>query len=598
MKLSDYLADYLAKRGIGHIFLVSGGGIMHLLDSVGRHPELRYVCNFHEQACAYAAEAYARITGNAGACLVTTGPGATNALSAVPGAWFDSIPVVIVSGQVRLPLIADYTRVRQLGPQEVNIIPMVQPVTKWAKTIREPANIAADLDAAFAAATSGRPGPVWIDVPLDVQAAEIDLGPPAPAALPERAPNDALVEAVSKTVELLRTSKRPMLVAGNGIRLGHAVPDLLQLLETARLPVILPISSMDLVPDSYPLHMGAFGPIGRRAANFALQNSDLLLSIGASMSIASTGFNTAGFAPRATKVIVNVDPGEIEKSTLQIDLPVLADAGDFIRELARQLEGVALPQHPRWIEACAAWKRRYPPGPPAEAVDPAYVNSYALAAELSEQMGPGEIVVGGNSLDTTSLYQSFRVKEGQRVIANLNFGAMGWDLPAAVGACFAAGGKRVVLFTGDGSIQFNIQELETVRKNDLNLRIFVLNNDGYESIRTTQTNYFEGRFVGSDFGSGIGNPDFEKLAQAYGLEYFRMDKPAEMADVARRVLEHPTAALCEVIISPKQPRAPRASSYRREDGTMESRPLEDLFPFLPREEVHENMHMFDDEDGV
>jgi acetolactate synthase I/II/III large subunit len=597
MKLSDVLFDYLAERGIGHIFLVSGGGIMHLLDSVGRHPKIEYICNNHEQACVIAAEAYARVTGRVGACLVTTGPGATNALSAVPGAWVESIPILVISGQVRIPLIADYSRIRQLGPQEINIIPMAAPVTKYAKTIREPQSIREELDRALAAATDGRPGPVWLDVPLDVQAADVSPST-EPAATQSRATNDrSLQDVVGQTVELLQRARRPMLVAGQGIHLAHAENELASLLEATNLPVIMPISAMDLVPESYPMHMGAFGPIGRRAANFALQNSDLLLSIGASMSVASTGFNTAGFAPRAKKIIVNVDPGEIEKLTLKIDLPIVADAGEYLRELLKQLAGRELPSRERWTAACSAWKERYPAGPPPELVDDRYVNSYALAAELSEQMAPGEILVGGNSLDTCSIYQSFRVKKGQRFLANLNYGSMGWDLPAAVGACVAAGGKRVVLVTGDGSIQFNIQELETVRKNDLNLRIFVLNNEGYESIRTTQTNFFEGRLVGSGFNSGIGNPNFEKLAEAYGLRYFRLSEPSAVADTIRRVLASEGPTLCEVMVSPSQPRAPRATSFRREDGTMESRPIEDLFPFLPREEIYENMHMFDDEDA-
>jgi acetolactate synthase I/II/III large subunit len=592
MKLSDVVIEFLAERGIRHVFLVSGGGIMHLVDSVGRNARVQHVSNYHEQACAIAAEAYARVTNGPGACLVTTGPGATNALSAIPGAWFDSVPVIVLSGQVRLPLIADYTRVRQLGPQEVNIIPMVKPVTKYAKTIREAATVRTELDHAFTEATSGRPGPVWVDLPLDMQATEIDdaaFPPPTKTQTPD------ISGAIAQTVALLKNARRPMLVAGHGIRLGHAVDALSAFIDIAKIPVVMPISSMDLVPDSTPFHMGAFGPIGRRAANFAVQNSDLLISIGASLSIASTGFNTAGFAPRAKKVVVNIDSGEIEKSSLHIDVPVIGDAGDFLRQLTSALAGVELPSRDRWLGACAAWKERYPPGPPPDFLDDRYVNSYALAEELSNQMQEGEIVVGGISLDVCSIYQSFHVKEGQRVLINANYGAMGWDLPAAVGACVAADGARVVLVTGDGSIQFNIHELMTVRANNLNLRIFVLNNQGYESIRTTQNNYFESRYVGSDFGSGIGNPNFGKLAEAYGIGYQRLDDPSKLAEGVRSALDHDGPLLCEVIISPNQQRTPRTSSFRREDGSMESRPIEDLFPFLPREEVHENMHLFDDE---
>jgi len=594
MKLSDLVTQYLTERGIRHVFLVAGGGIMHLVDSVGRQPGMGYVCNYHEQACAIAAEAYARVTNGPGVCLVTTGPGATNALSAIPGAWFDSVPVIVLSGQVRLPLIADYARVRQLGPQEVNIIPMVEPVTKYAKTIRDAATIRHELDQAFAEATKGRPGPVWLDLPLDIQAAEVEAGAVAPR--PETPTQGDGTGAIARTVALLKQARRPMLIAGHGIRLAHAERALETLIETAQLPVVMPISAMDLVPEANRFHMGAFGPIGRRAANFAVQNSDLLISIGASLSIASTGFNTDGFAPRSKKVVVNIDAGEIEKSSLRIDLPVIGDAGDFLLQLTRHLTGVALPPRDRWLDACAAWKQRYPPGPPPEFRDDRFINSYALAEELSAQMQEGEILVGGISLDVCSIYQSFRIKKKQRMLVNANYGAMGWDLPAAVGACVAADGARVVLVTGDGSIQFNIQELQTVRSNNLNLRIFVLNNGGYESIRTTQTNYFEGRFVGSDFGSGIGNPDFQKLAEAYGIGYHRLSDPAVLSVGVRHVLEHDGPLLCEVIVSPTQARMPRTSSYRREDGTMESRPIEDLFPFLPREEIHENMHMFDDEE--
>jgi acetolactate synthase-1/2/3 large subunit len=599
MKLSDTVMNELADRGVGHVFLVSGGGIMHLLDSVGRNPRLRYICNYHEQACAIAAEAYARVTNGVGVCLVTTGPGATNALSSIPGAWFDSVPVVVLSGQVRLPLIADYTKVRQLGPQEVNIIPMVTPVTKYATTVRDASTIHAELDRAFTAATSGRPGPVWLDLPLDIQSAEIDDAPrTAPAARPEPLAPPDLRERVAHVIELLANAKRPVFIAGYGIRLAHAEATLAALLDATQLPVLLPITGLDLVPEAYPQHLGAFGPIGRRAANFALQNSDLLISVGASLSIAATGFNTAGFAPRAKKVVVNVDPGELAKSTLQVDVPIVSDAGAFLDELQRQLADVTLPPRTRWLAACDEWKQRYPPGPPPESLTGNVINSYALAEELSRQMGEGEIIACGNSLDAASVFQSFRVKPRQRVLINANYGAMGWDLPAAVGACVAANGTRVVLITGDGSIQFNIQELQTVHHYKLNLRIFVLNNDGYESIRTTQTNYFEGRFVGSDAASGVSNPDFRHLAAAYGLAYARLEDASALADGVRDALAHDGPLLCEVMISPTQPRTPRASSFRREDGTMESRPLEDLFPFLPREEVYANMHRFDDEDAT
>lgn len=598
IKISDYVLDRLAAAGVRDIFLVSGGGIMHLVDSVGRHPSIRYTCNYHEQACAIAAEAYARVTEGIGACLVTTGPGSTNGLSGVAGAWYDSIPVFTLSGQVRVPLIADYARVRQVGPQEVNIVPMAQPVTKYATTVREASAIAREVDKALALATSGRPGPVWLDLPLDIQSAMIDAaslerftGEPS---RPEGATD--VREAVERTLQALRTARRPVLIAGNGVRLGRTAGELLSVLDATQIPALLTIAAMDLVPEEYPQHLGAFGPVGRRSSNFALQNSDLVLSIGASLSIASIGFNTTGFAPRAKKIMVNVDPGEFSRTTLRIDYGAACDAKEFLREMRRRLaaEPFAAPQ--RWLDACHMWKENYPPGPPADRVKNGVINSYVFAEELSKHLLEGEIVVNGISLDVASIYQSFRVKPRQRVLVNANYGAMGWDLPAAVGACVAAEGRRVVLVTGDGSIHFNIHELQTVRQNNLNLRIFVLSNEGYESIRATQKNWFEGRLVGSDAASGIGSPDFEKLAAAYRIDYRRLATPAEVEPGIREVLEHDGPILCEVMISPEQERTPKLSSFRREDGTMESRPLEDMYPFLPREEIHRNMHLFDDEE--
>ncbi len=599
IKLSDFVVDSLVQHGVRDIFLVSGGGIMHLLDSVGRHPSLTYICNFHEQASAIAAEGYARVKNSIAVCLVTTGPGATNALSGVVGAWFDSIPVVVLSGQVRTPLIADYAKFRQFGPQEVNVLPMVRPVTKYATSIREAATVRRELERALAAAVSHRPGPVWIELPLDIQAATIDetrleTALPGERGSPEPDPS-LLPNAVKRVVEALEAAKRPMFIFGNGVRLAGAEPELARLLERSRVPVLLPMGGMDLVPEDDPNHMGAFGPVGRRSSNFALQNSDLLLAVGAGLPISAIGFNAAAFAPKAKKILVNVEEGELRKGNISADLAIRADARDFLAALAAELKDRSLGATDRWLEACRDWKRRYPPVPEDARTESGFVNSYAFVDRLSDLLPGGEVIVTGNSLDACSIYQAFRVKRGQRVLLNVNYGAMGWDLPAAVGAAVANRPKKTILVTGDGSIQFNIQELQTVRQNDLPLKIFVFNNDGYESIRATQTAYFEGRFVGADRASGIGNPDFAKLADAYGLAYSRVGTNAEL-DTLGEFLQEEGPGVCELILSPTQGRNPKVTSARREDGTMESRPLEDMFPFLPREEVWRNMHLFDDED--
>lgn len=597
IKLSDYVVDYLVGHGVNEIFLVSGGGIMHLVDSVGRNLRMRYVCNYHEQASAIAAEACARVKNGIAACLVTTGPGATNALSGIAGAWFDSIPVLVLSGQVRTPLIADYRRIRQLGPQEVNIQPMAQPVTKYFASVRDPQRIREELDRAFAAATSDRPGPVWLELPLDIQSATIDESRLASSeAEPAPRTSERLPEQAGSVVEMLQAAKRPVLIMGSGVRLAGCEEELSRLLEATRIPILLTIGGLDLVAEEHPSHMGAFGPVGRRAANFALQNSDLILSIGASFSIASIGFDSGGFAPRAKRIVVNIDDGELAKENVRADLGIRSGPREFITALLERLGGRSIEGSRTWSEASVAWKRRYPAVAPEAHADAEFVNSYAFAETLSDCLGPDAVVVTGNSLDACSIYQAFRVKAGQRVLLPTNYGAMGWDLPAAVGACVAHNGQ-VVLVTGDGSLQFNVQELQTARQNDLPLKIFVFNNDGYESIRTTQEAHFDGRHVGSSRASGVGSPDFGMLAAAYRLGYRRISSSASMKAGISEFLALEGPALCELILSPTQGRSPRVTSFRREDGTLESRPLEDMFPFLPREELRRNMHLFDDEDA-
>ena len=590
IKLSTYVMNFLAEKGVQHLFLVTGGGIMHLQDSAGRTDGLTYVCNHHEQACAIAAESYARRSGRVGALLVTTGPGATNALSAIPGAFVDSIPVIVISGQVRTDLIADYTRLRQLGPQEINIDDMARPVVKYIATVMRPLEIRRELERAWNLAVTGRPGPVWLNLPLDVQGAlinEADLVPPDPAPAPP--PRGDVAEALA----MLAAAERPLLVFGAGVHIAHAREEMRALLETCGVPAVFTIGGMDLLEEDHPLNMGRFGPVGQRRANFAVQNADLILALGASLSVASIGFNTAGFAPRARKLAVNIDAEELRRPNLKLDAAVHGDLAAFMSDLRDGVSRRPVRMSPRWLPACARWKERYPTVTPDCFNDTEHVNTYVFAEVLSRLLGADDTVVAGNSLDIVSLYQSFKVKRGQRVYTNINYGAMGWDLPAAVGACFAAGNRRTTLVTGDGSLQFNIQELLTVKQYKLPVKIFVVNNQGYEAIRSTQKNFFGGFLVGSDPASGISNPDYEKLAAAYDMNYAYVRSHDGMEPIVAAFLAAPGAGICELNVSYDQVRSPKASSFRREDGTMESRPLEDMAPFLPREEIAENMHLFD-----
>jgi acetolactate synthase-1/2/3 large subunit len=598
MKLSDYVADFLARRGVRDIFLVSGGGIMHLLDSVGRHPDLRYYCNYHEQASAVSAEGYARIRGDVGVCLVTVGPGAANALSGILGAWYDSVPLLVLSGQVRQDLIADYAKVRQIGPQEGNIVEMARPVTKYATTVRDPSTIRSELERAFSEARDGRPGPVWLDLPLDVQGSEVDPSSLAGYDPPGKSSGGAdVVEAATRVLREIAAARRPIFVLGAGIHASRSEELLERVLERLPVPIVLPDMGKDLVPEDHPSYVGVFGTAGQRRANFAIQNADLVVSLAAGLSCKKIGFNYKGFAPKARKIVLDIDEGQLHSQVIRPDVAIQADVHDFLSELLIQVESFRWSPDPRWIEACRSWRERYPIILDDYFRNSRFVNSYVFMDRLSDALGPDDILVAGNGLDTVSYIQAFRVKRGQRTITSGNWGSMGWDLPLAIGACIGRGRARTTCVTGDGSLQWNVQELLTIGNYRLPIKIFVFNNEGYASIRATQSAFFEGRFVGSGPTSGVANPDFARLADAYHLAYDRIGENSEIADRLPAVLASDTPTLCEVRIAPEQTITPKASAFRREDGTFESRPLEDMAPFLPREEIWENMHLFDDSES-
>jgi len=597
MLLSDYVVQFLAKKGIRDVFLVSGGGIMYLLDALARGPDVRYYCNYHEQACAVSAEGYARVTNGVGACLVTTGPGGANAVSALPAAWVDSVPLFVICGQVKQELIAQYDKIRQIGPQEGNVVGMAAPVTKYAKSVRDPKTIRYELEFAYEQAVSGRPGPVLLELPLDVQGADIDpdfLAGYTPSAVES---GTHLAEKVARVLGEIRNARRPVLICGNGIHRANAQDLLRATLDKLNVPVVLPITGKDVLEEDHPMQMGIFGTAGQRRANFAVQNSDLVVAIGAGLNCQKVGFNIAGFAPKARKIIVDIDEGQLKYQVVRPDLPVQADAADFLREMRTQLESEPYLAPCRWLEACERWKKRYPPVTPDYSEGKEYVNTYHFYDRLSDILEPDALMVTGNALDTTSYFQAFRVKKGQRTI-NSGWGAMGWCLPLAVGVCIGSGKRRTLCCTGDGSFQFNSQELLTMGHYRLPVQVFVLNNQGYANIRGTQDSFFEGRFAGADAASGVSTPHFDRLAAAYDFRYSRIRNHTDLESGIRLALTGEGPGICEVDVSPKQGIWPKASAYRRPDGTFESRPLEDMFPFLPREEVWENMHQFDGEESL
>jgi len=587
MRVADYIWKTLADRGVRHVFLVTGGGAMHLDDALGREPRIRYVCNLHEQACAMAAEGYARQSGTPGVVCVTTGPGGTNALTGVMGAWLDSVPMVVVSGQIKRATMVTSCpdlELRQLGDQEYNIVDAVKPMTKMAKTVMSVDEVAETLETAWRVCREGRPGPVWIDVPLDIQAAQ--MPETAPAAAPAR--TDGPVPNLAAALELLKTARRPAIVAGSGIRNAQATDLFLRAAEAWRIPVLTSISGIDLIPSDHDLFFGRPGILGERPANFILQNADLLLVLGTRMGLRIIGYAHDKLARAATRVMVDVDEAELRKPTFRVDVPVRADAGDFLRAALAALP--ALPPREDWLAYCRRVKARYPVVLPAHRARTDYVSSYVLPEAVVRHAPADLTVVTSNGIAYTSTFQAIPIRTGMRMFSNEACASMGYGLPAAIGAAFAGGPDRTVAcFEGDGSIQMNLQELQTLVTCRLPVKLFVYNNDGYLSIKTTQRSFFGGFFVGSEPGSGVKLPSLEKLAAAYGLPYFRLVNNQELDAKLPAVFAAEGPVLVEVMLDPFEELGPKAASRKLPDGRMVSAPLEDMAPFLPREELAENM---------
>ncbi|HUH97391.1 MAG TPA: thiamine pyrophosphate-binding protein [Anaerolineales bacterium] len=592
VKLSDYVMQFIAGQGVRHVFMVPGGGAMHLNDSLGKLKDLEFVCNLHEQASAIAAEAYARVTNNLGVALVTTGPGGTNALTGLVGAWLDSTPCLFISGQVKRSDLMTGRGVRQLGVQEVDILSIVRSVTKYAVLIIDPESIRYHLEKGAFLARHGRPGPVWIDIPLDVQAAMIEPGALKgfePVDEPEDTDAELLQENVKRTVELLRKSERPVILAGNGVRLAGAESSFLAMIGQLKIPVLTTRLGVDLIPSAHPLCFGMPGSIASRSANFILQNADLLLILGARLDMALIAYAPERLARAASKIMVNIDGAEIEKVRSIIDLPICSDANRFITELARQARDTIQPDRSGWFERCASWKRKYPFVLPSHRAETGAVSTYAFSEMLSEELPDDCIVLPGNAGNASELFlTAFSVKAGQRVFHNKGTGAMGFSQPAAIGACLAGGRKLTACVDGDGGFQLNIQELEVVRRLALPIKFFVMNNNGYASIRASQRNYF-GRLTAADETSGLTLPRLSKIAEAYELSFVRIEDQQGMREQIRRVLDQGGPVICDVNTIPDEPRAPRVSSAQKADGSMVSKPLEDMWPFLGREEFLANM---------
>ncbi len=585
IKLSDYVVRFLFEAGVRRIFMLTGGGCMHLVDSVGRQPGLEYVCCLHEQAVAFATQAHAEFTSSLSAALVTTGPGGTNAITGLAAAWLDSSPCIFLSGQVKRADLLTTRGVRSMGPQEVDIISVVKPLTKYAKTLLEPNDVRYELEKAVHLATSGRRGPVWLDIPLDVQAQMIEESTLHGFTQPALQPSPDLGRQVSAAVQLLKAAKRPVLFVGNGARTAHTRGLVRKAVDRLKIPVLLTWKSMDMLPEDNPWFAGRPGSVASRGANFTQQNADCIIVVGARLDMPQIAFSHKNFARAAKKVLVDVDPLEIAKFEMPIDVPIVADAADFLAELLEQTNATPIPDASAWVAKTREWNQKFPVILP-EHREPGrnHVDLYALVDILSDLCTPEDVLAPGSSGACSDVFlQCFRLKEGQRVVNSPSLGAMGTGLPGSIGTCLASGSRRTICVNGDGGFQLNIQDLETVRRLNLPIKYFILCNGTYASIMATQRNYFEGRMVGSDPSSHLTLPDVTKVAAAYGIKSAEIADQSRLRDDVRAVLDAPGPVVCAVHVSSEQVVAPRATSSVRPDGTIVSLPMEDMAPRLPRE---------------
>lgn len=596
MKLSDYVIQYLEQLNIRHMFMLPGGGAMHLNDSLGKSKKIQYVVCLHEQACSIAAEAYARVSGQPGLLMVTTGPGGTNAITGVAAAYIESTPMIVISGQVKRADMINRQGIRQQGMQEVDIISMVKQITKYADLVTEPESIRYHLDRAVYEALHGRKGPVWLDIPLDVQATEIDESclagwEPATEDSDMRKKQEELLEQqVLQVTEHLNTAERPVILAGNGIRLSGGTDIFHQLVEELQIPVLTTWNGIDLIEENHPLFFGRPGGMGQRYANFVQQNSSFFLSIGARMNLLQTGYNFDGFARAAYKIMVDIDGNELHKTNVRPDLAICADAKHFMELLIKHKDKIKRKDYSEWIFYADRMKQKYPVVTKEAWNQKELVNTYALLDTITEQMQPEDIYVSGSSgtcIDVSM--QTFRVKKGQRVFSTKGLASMGFGVPATIGACLAGNRRRTVCVNGDGGFQMNIQELETIHRLNLPIKIFVLNNQGYAQIHATQKNIFGGHYVACDEESNLTLSPVSDVAKAYRLKTVQIYHNSELEKKVREVLEYEGPVICEVMVPIELSALPKQVSYKRQDGQMESLPLEYMNPMLSEEEMRENM---------
>lgn len=602
-RLADYVADFLINHGVTDCFSVVGGGAMHLNDALGHKEGLKVTYNHHEQACAIAAEAYARLDNRIAAVCVTTGPGGTNALTGVVGGWLDSIPMFIISGQVRYDTTARYAMkftdgmpLRAMGDQEYDIVKSVTPMTKYAVMIEDPKQIRYALEKAWHLATTGRPGPVWIDIPVNFQGWYIEteeLEGYDPSEDDALLPPKVGEQTIQTVLEKIRMAKRPVFHAGYGIRLSGGYEVFRKVAEKLNIPVVTYWNAVDLIEDDNELYCGRAGNMGDRPGNWAIQNADLILAIGTRISIRQVGYNWKTWARAAEVIMVDIDQAEMKKPTLHVEMPIWADAKDFLNRMNESIgQEYPVNRSKEWLATCQRWKKEYPAVLSRQWEENGETaNVYAFVRYLSSRLPENSLTAVSNGACCVVGNQAYVIQKGSRMANNSAVASMGYGLPAAIGTCIGGGRRTTICLEGDGSIMMNLQELQTVLTNRLPIKLFLINNNGYHSIRITQNNLFKEHSkigIGPESGD-LSFPEFKKIAEAFGYSYYCASSNKEMKEVVDKVLAENGPVFCEIFTDTTQVWEPKSSTKRLSDGTLVSPPLEDLAPFLPREELEKNM---------
>lgn len=596
MRVADFIEQFLAEHKIKHIFTVVGGGAMHLNDAFGHSERIACIYHHHEQAAAIAAEAYYRVNNRIATVCVTSGPGATNAITGVAGAWVDSIPMLVISGQTKTGLTVKNSglNLRTLGNQEIDIIRMVDGITKYSVMIEDACEIKYVLEKALYIALEGRPGPCWLDIPVDIQGTEVEISglkgfDPVREGYAET--YEAEAEDVRFILDKISCAERPIIYAGSSIRMSGNYAKFKELVNLLKIPVVTCWNSIDEMETDSQYYAGRAGIMGDRAGNFAVQNSDLVLALGSRLNIYQVGYDISTWAREAYCIAVDIDSEELKKPTVRVDKAICADVGSVIGGMLDIVRKNSYGEHKEWVKICSVWKKRYPVvWKKHYCSDQENVNVYAFVDKLSRMLPLNAITVVANGSASVVGSQAYYIREGQRFLMNCALSSMGYDLPAAIGACMANGKKEIICIAGDGSIQMNLQELQTIKTNKLPVKLFVINNGGYQQIRFTQQNIFHNGFVGVGEENGdLGFPECEGLAELYGFSFYRCTHNKELEQILESVLNADGPLICEVVVTREQKFEPKSATKRLEDGSIVSSPLEDMWPFLSRKELKENM---------